>query len=67
LKVTKKTGKLSCLLKVKDLEKELLLISQKGLMIRIPLKEIPTLSRQASGVRLMKLDEDDKIIGASLI
>ncbi len=67
LKVTKKTGKLSCLLKVEDLEKELLLISQKGLMIRIPLKEIPTLSRQASGVRLMKLDEDDKIIGASLI
>jgi len=66
-KITEKTGKISFVLKVIDLEKDLLLISQKGLMLKTTLKEIPTLSRNASGVKLMKVEKDDKIIGGSLL
>ena len=66
-KISEKTGEISFVLKVKDLEKDLLLISQKGLMLKTTLKEIPTLSRNASGVKLMRVEKDDKIIGGSLL
>ncbi len=66
-KISEKTGEISFVLKVKDLEKDLLLISQKGLMLKTTLKGIPTLSRNASGVKLMRVEKDDKIIGGSLL
>jgi len=42
-------------------EAELIAISQKGQVIRTPLADVPTLGRATQGVRIMKLNDGDKI------
>jgi len=63
--VTAKTGKLMASRLVDGTEGELVVISKRGQVIRVDLKEIPALGRQTQGVRIMKLREGDSI--ASLI
>jgi DNA gyrase subunit A len=46
---------------VDDLTGELMLISTKGQIIRIPLEGVRISSRQTRGVILMRLDEGDSI------
>ncbi|MGE4554868.1 MAG: DNA gyrase subunit A [Candidatus Paceibacterota bacterium] len=66
LKIKEKTGFLSRgALVVK--EQSAIFTSLKGQVIKIPLESIPVLSRSTQGIRIMKLEEDDKIIGLSLI
>ncbi|KKU70471.1 MAG: gyrase subunit A protein [Parcubacteria group bacterium GW2011_GWA2_47_21] len=60
-KVTAKTGSLITSKVVTDEETELVAISKKGQVIRVALKEIPTLGRQTQGVRIMKLREGDSL------
>ena len=48
-------------------ESELIAISQKGQVIRTPLKDIPTLGRATQGVRIMKLEEGDKIASTTTL
>lgn len=64
-KVTSKTGKLISFKVIKPEDSEIVAISQKSKVIRLDLKEIPTLGRQTQGVRIMKLKDGDKL--ASLI
>lgn len=65
-KVTPKTGNIiASRIIVDDTEGELVVISKKGQVIRVDLKEIPSLGRQTQGVRIMKLRTGDSI--ASLI
>jgi DNA gyrase subunit A len=64
-KVTPKTGEIICSQVVTDEEVEVVSMSQKSQVVRVDLKEIPSLGRQTQGVRIMKLREGDKI--ASLI
>jgi len=64
-KITPKTGALMAAKVVTDAEEELVAISKKSQVIRVDIKEIPSLGRQTQGVRIMKLREGDKI--ASLI
>jgi len=62
--VTAKTGKIEGgqILGVQDVaEGELVVMSKKGQVIRLALKEIPSLGRQTQGVRVMKLREGDSI------
>jgi len=61
-KVSRKTGLLvsACLID-KEKNKELVLISKKGQMIKIPFSPLRPLSRVAQGVRLMRLRIDDEI------
>jgi len=40
---------------------ELVIMSQKGQVIKLPLKDIPTLGRQTQGVRVMKMRVGDSI------
>ncbi len=42
-------------------EREIVVISQKGQVIRTGISEIPTLSRSTQGVRVMKLRDGDSI------
>ena len=61
-KVTPKTGELIAAAVIYGEEGgELVAISKKGQVIRIDLKEIPTLGRQTQGVRVMKLRAGDNI------
>lgn len=63
-KVTSKTGEIVCGIVLKADERtegELVIMSQKGQVIKLPLKDVPTLGRQTQGVRVMKMREGDAI------
>jgi DNA gyrase subunit A len=62
-KVTPKTGEVVASLLV-DQEKELLVLSAKGQVIKTPLDNVRESGRATQGVRLMNLSPGDKIIGA---
>lgn len=64
-KVTSKTGLVITGKVVFDPESEVVAISKKSQVIRVDIKEIPTLSRATQGVRVMKLHDGDYI--ASII
>jgi len=59
-KVTAKTGKL-IVAKIIGTETEIIAVSQKGQVIRVDLKSIPTHGRQTQGVTIMKLRSGDNI------
>ncbi len=59
-KVTPKTGKIIVGKIVGD-ENEIIAVSQKGQVIRVDLKSIPTSGRQTQGVTIMKLRPGDSI------
>jgi DNA gyrase subunit A len=65
MKVTAKTGPLMAAKVVTDDVTEIVAMSKKSQVIRVDLKEIPTLGRSTQGVRIMKLREGDQL--ASLI
>ena len=60
-KVTSKTGNLIGAQVVTEEEEEVVAISKKSQVIRLDIKEIPSLGRQTQGVRIMKLREGDSI------
>ena len=64
VKVTPKTGNLIAarvISKTEDSDAEMVIISQKGQVIRTGISEIPSLSRGTQGVRVMKLRDGDAI------
>jgi DNA gyrase subunit A len=64
--ITAKTGDLVTSFALTD-EEELMVISKKGQVIRVPIEGISTLSRATQGVRIMRLDDGDKVASASCI
>jgi DNA gyrase subunit A len=66
LNVTKKNGEALTLLSVGDKD-EIMLIAQKGQLIRCPVKEIRTTGRNAQGVRLMRLGEKDTLAAVATV
>ncbi len=63
-KITSKTGKViggAALTKEERTEGELVVMSQKGQVIKLSMKDVPTLSRDTQGVRIMKLRAGDTI------
>ena len=64
LKITEKTGELIFSQIVSEEEKDLIVISQKGQIIKSSLGSISILSRMASGVKVMKLGRGDKVASA---
>jgi DNA gyrase subunit A len=59
-KVTPKTGKL-IVAKIVGEENEIIAVSQKGQVIRVDLKSIPTSGRQTQGVTVMRMRAGDSI------
>lgn len=63
-KVTGKTGTIVCgvvLTSEERKEGELVIMSKKGQVIKLPLKDVPNLGRDTQGVRVMKMREGDSI------
>ncbi|MEX0823142.1 MAG: DNA gyrase C-terminal beta-propeller domain-containing protein, partial [Balneolaceae bacterium] len=60
LKVTPKTGNLIALKEVSDKD-DLMVITERGKVIRMQVKGIRTMGRNTQGVRIMRLDDDGKI------
>ncbi len=46
---------------------EIMLVSQSGIIIRIPAKTISVIGRNTQGVRIMKLDDGDKVVASRKI
>lgn len=63
VKVTDKTGPLSAIHLVDGEIEEVIAFSEKGLIIRTGLKDIRTAGRATQGVRVMKLDDEDSVVG----
>lgn len=59
--VTTKTGPIIAVKTVEADAFEVLMISNKGQAIRVGLKDIPTLGRSTQGVRIMRMNSDDKV------
>ena len=66
LKITDKTG-LIVGSKVIQEDKEIMLISSAGVIIRLHAKEISTFGRNAQGVILMNLDDGDKVAAVAVV
>jgi DNA gyrase subunit A len=66
LKIKEKTGNVIKVLKVKP-DENIILFSSKGLSIQFPVEEIRITGRSASGVRLMKLESDSKVVDAQVV
>ena len=63
-KITDKTGKIVRAIIVtgeERVEGELVVMSKKGQVIKLPLKDVPTLGRDTQGVRVMKMRAGDSI------
>ncbi len=46
---------------------ELMLVSKNGILIRVPARDISVIGRNTQGVRLMRLEDGDKVMGAAKI
>ncbi len=66
IKLTKKKG-LVVAVKVVSEEDELVLISQNGIVIRVPVKEIRHTGRYTQGVKAMNLAPEDKVASVALV
>jgi len=63
-RITQKTGKVVFSQVVGEEERDLVVISQKGQVIRSPLGSISILGRATSGVRVMRLAKGDRVVSA---
>ncbi|MDP2910230.1 MAG: DNA gyrase subunit A [bacterium] len=65
--VTAKTGEIVFSKVATDQEEDLIVISQKGQVIRTKVSSIAKINRSTQGVRIMKLTEGDKVASAACI
>ena len=66
LKVNEKTGEVVSVKEVKD-DDELILVTKNGYVIRIDVKQVSIIGRNTQGVRLIRLEPDDRVIGVEKI
>ncbi len=65
--VNKKTGNLVGVYSLTDDSQEVIIISQNGQTIRLGLKDIPALGRATQGVRIMRLNDGDRVVSMALV
>jgi len=63
--ITAKTGNLVYAKVLSGQEEDLIVISRKGQVIRTAIADIAKISRSTQGVRIMRLDEGDKVVSAA--
>jgi DNA gyrase subunit A len=66
IKATERNGKVVTIKEVVD-EDELMLITQKGIIIRQPVKQIKAIGRNTQGVKLINLDSGDKVVDVARV
>ncbi len=65
--VTAKTGKTVDVRAITDLKEDLVIVSIQGQVIRLALKGISSIGRATQGVRIMRMNEGDKVASVALI
>ena len=66
MRVTEKTGKMVSIMEVVDAD-DLIVITDKGVLMRQPVSKIRTIGRVTQGVKLVKLDDGSKISSISRV
>jgi DNA gyrase subunit A len=66
LQVTERNGRVVGALQVKP-DDEIMLISSSGTLVRTPVSDISVQGRNTQGVRLIRLDEGDRLVGMERI
>jgi len=66
MKTTAKTGKVVAILSVKE-DSDLMIVTKDGKIIRIESSEIRETGRSAQGVRVVRMEETDRVAAASVI
>jgi DNA gyrase subunit A len=65
--VNSKTGPLIGVMSLTGSHQEVIIISAQGQTIRLGLKNIPQLGRATQGVRIMRLNEGDRVVSLALV
>ncbi|HEX8984454.1 MAG TPA: DNA gyrase subunit A [Bryobacteraceae bacterium] len=66
MKVTPRTGKVVSVMEVKE-DSDIIIITQQGKIIRIDSTEIRKAGRSTQGVRLVRMEEGDRVAAASVL
>jgi DNA gyrase subunit A len=66
IKTTEKNGKVVAIMRVQE-ESDVLVMTANGKLIRVRSQDIRAVGRATQGVRLINLDEDDKVTAATLV
>jgi DNA gyrase subunit A len=66
IKTTARNGKVVTIKEVVD-DDELMIISQKGIIIRQPLKQVKVIGRATQGVKLINLDQGDRVVDVARV
>ena len=66
MKVTEKTGNLAAAVEVGDTE-DVVIITEKGIVIRQRVDQVSIIGRNTQGVRMIRLDEHDKVSDMALV
>ena len=66
-KITANTGRIVFSKAIDEKEKDLLVVSKKGQIIRLPINSISIIGRVASGVKVMRLKPEDKVASATCL
>jgi len=66
-RVTTKTGRIACARILKDEDQEIFVISEKSKVIRADIKDVPTLGRQTSGVKVMNMNSGDRVTTVAVL
>ena len=66
IQVTKRNGNVVGAIQVSD-DEEIMLITDQGTLVRIRAAEVSTVGRNTQGVRLIRLHQDEKLIGMQRI
>jgi DNA gyrase subunit A len=64
IKTTERNGRVVSILLVEE-ENDLMLMTNRGKIIRMPIDGISVISRNTQGVKLMGMDADERIVGAA--
>ena len=66
LQITDRNGRMVGALQV-SLDDEIMLMSQNGVLVRTPVKDISIVGRNTQGVRLIRLEDGDQLSGLERI
>lgn len=66
IKITDKNGPVVGIKRVED-DDDIMMITEAGMAIRVPVKNISIIGRATQGVRLIRLDEGDKLAGIARV
>ena len=61
IKTSERNGRTVCIMVVVD-DDELIIVTQRGILIRLPIQDIRSIGRVTQGVKLINLGEDDLVV-----